>query len=56
MLLWLWRRLAATDHILPLSPGTSICRRCNPKKKKSRIRALGSIIDMGAGGCVTIST
>ena len=31
VLLWLWRRLAATAPIRPPSLGTSICRECGPE-------------------------
>ena len=35
-LLWPWLRLVATDPTEPPSLGTSICRKCGPKKTEKQ--------------------
>ena len=40
-LLWLWCRPAAIALIQPLGLGTSICRRCSPKKIKGKKKRIG---------------
>ena len=50
-LLWLWHGLVATAPIRPLpSLGTSICRRCGPRKDKNKTKQnkfLGTLWNFG---------